>query len=232
MTNRQMTTAEFDRLIKETRSSLEGCHESPARLEAMLLARLQDEKPAWDGTVLEVVHAWRRYESATGGQPEPLPFPQTRRLLDALLPYAAHQPMLHARLAAINGDILHELGELQPAAAAYAEAVDDLHSLHLDVDTQRISAMVTLGQILLARGNRRDAEKLFLDVLSYPWYLVMEAEPQALLRHDYLRAGFGLIECRRGNLAALQEIFFVPATQDELLPALKLAMDEARRIPA
>ena len=227
-----MTTSEFDRLIKETRAALEARREPPDRLEALLLARLQEDKPAYDGTVLEVVYAWRRYEAATGGRPEPSPFPRTRRLLAALLQYAGHQPMLHARLAAISGDILHEIGELHSAAASYGEAVDDLHSLHLEVDTNRMSAMVNLGRILLTLGNRRDAEKLFLDVLSYPWYLVMEAEPQALLRHDYLRAGFGLIECRRGNLAALQEIFFVPATQGELLPALKLAMDEARRSPS
>jgi hypothetical protein len=227
-----MTTSEFDRLIKETRTALEARREAPEQLESMLLARLQADKPAYDGTVLEVVYAWRRYESATGGRPDALPFPQTRRLIEALLKYAGHQPMLHAQLAAISGDILHELGELQPAAAAYAEAVDDLHALHLEVDTKRMSAMVTLGQLLLAQGNRRDAEKLFLDVLSYPWYLVMEAEPQALLRHDYVSAGFGLIECRRGNLAALREIFFVPATQGELLPQLEKAIAEARATDA
>ena len=227
-----MTASEFDRLIKETRADLERRHEPPDRLEALLLSRLQEDETAYDGTVLEVVYAWRRYESATGEQSEPLPFPQTRRLIEALLKYAGHQPMLHAQLAAIHGDILHGAGELPSAAAAYAEAVDDLHALHLEVDTRRMSAMVTLGQLLLAQGNKRDAEKLFLDVLSYPWYLVMEAEPQALLRHDYVSAGFGLIECRRGNLAALREIFFVPATQGELLPQLEKAIAEARATDA
>jgi tetratricopeptide (TPR) repeat protein len=224
-----MAATEFDRLIRETRDALEAGNEAPESLEALLLARLQEEKMVDDGTVLEVVYAWRQYESAPERRQGAPHFPHTVKLIETLLPTAGHQPMLHAQLAAIHGDILHGAGELQEAAAAYGEAVDDLHRLHLEVDVKRIYAMATLGQLLLAQGNRRDAEKLFLDVLSYPWYLVMEAEVQALLRHDYVSAGLGLIECRRGDLAALREIFFVPATQSELLPPLQQAIAEARR---
>jgi len=131
----------------------------------------------------------------------------------------------------IRGEIAHEQGQLKPAADAFAEAVDDLHSQHLDLDNKRMYAMLSLGQILLARGNMRDAEKFLLDVLSYPWFLVMEAEPQARLRDYYIKAGRALIECRRGDLTALQEIFFVPATQGELLPTLKRAIEEASKRP-
>lgn len=222
-----MTASEFDKLTRKTRVALEAQKESPERLERMLLERIQNGMSTYDSTVLEVVYAWRNYESMTGARP----FTRTLQLISSLLQQANHQPMLHAALAAINGDIFHEHGNLQSAVAAYADAVDDLHALHTEVDTKWIYSMVRFGQILLLQDNKLDAEKLFLDVLSYPWYLVMEAEVQPLLRHDYISAGLGLIECRRGDLPALQEIFFVPATQAELLPALELAIDEARSSP-
>lgn len=137
------------------------------------------------------------------------------------------KPMLRAVLYLIRAELAHEQGHLQPAAEAFAEAVDELHALHLDIDHKRIYAMLHFGLTLLAQGNKRDAEKLFLDVLSYPWFLVMESDVQALLRDYYVKAALGLIECRRGDLAALEEIFFVPATHDELLPYLQRAIEEA-----
>jgi hypothetical protein len=205
--------------------------QAPRLLEEMVLERLQAGEWTYDRTILEAVYAWRNHESAVELADPPVPYRHTRRLIDALFRYTDERPMLHATLSSINGEILHELGQIEAAASAYLDAVDELHGMHLTVDTKRIHSMTTLGHLLLSIGNKPDAEKLFLDVLSYPWYLVTEAELMSLLRESYITAGLGLIECRRGNLAGLREIFFVPAAEDELLPTLKAAIEEARRGP-
>lgn len=221
-----MKAEEFDNQVKQLRAACKEKNQAPQRLAQLLLERLQAEGYTYDGTVLEVVYAWRGYESETSAQPA-APFVQTNALIDAVLEFADYKPMLRAVLYLIRAELAHEQGHLQPAAEAFAEAVDELHALHLDIDHKRIYAMLHFGLTLLAQGNKRDAEKLFLDVLSYPWFLVMESDVQALLRDYYVKAALGLIECRRGDLAALEEIFFVPATHDELLPYLQRAIEEA-----
>jgi hypothetical protein len=222
-----MTAKEFDDKIKQMRAEVAAQNIAPLSLEEMLLERLRADMHAHEGTILEVVYAWRNYESASDWREAEIPYPQTRRLIDLLLPYTEQRPMLRATLSSINGEIFHESGQIDSAVDAYVNAVDDLHEMHLDVDGKRIYSMMTLGHLLLLQGNMPGAETLFLDVLSYPWYLVNEAELQSLLREYYLKAGQGLIQCRRGDLAALKEIFFVPATQAELLPLLRRAIEEA-----
>jgi hypothetical protein len=48
------------------------------------------------------------------------------------------------------------------------------------------------------------------------------------LRDQYVAAGRGLIQARRGNLNALKEIVFVPATYEVLGPVLDEAVKEAQ----
>jgi hypothetical protein len=222
-----MDAATFHTWVKRARLALEDGHEPPEHLIRKLIERLEDERLTFDSSVLDVVHAWRGFESGRNRKQEPAIYARTIQLIDMLLPYAEPRPHLHASLATIKGDLLLEMGKLPLAAEAFAAAVDDLHGLHLDIDTQRIYGMVRLGFILLAQARKQDAEKIFLDVLSYPWYLVMETEAQRLLREYYIDAGEGLIEARRGNPEALKEIYFVPAVYDKLLPKLQAAIEEA-----
>jgi hypothetical protein len=48
------------------------------------------------------------------------------------------------------------------------------------------------------------------------------------LRDQYILAGRGLIATRRGNLQALEQIVFVPATEKDLRPELDKAIAEAK----
>jgi len=222
-----MRAEEFDDKIRQAREQVEARNIAPRLPEEMLLERLRADMYTYDGTILETVYAWRNYESTYDWREAEIPYPQTRRLIDLLLPYTKRRLMLNATLLSINGEIFHEFGKIDSAVEAYMDAVDNLHEMHLDVDSKRIYSMMTLGHLLLLQGNKPSAETLFLDVLSYPWYLVREAELQSLLREYYIKAGQGLIQCRRGNLAALEEIFFVPATHSELSPLLHKAIEEA-----
>lgn len=222
-----MNASDFDAWVKLTRSALEENREKPEGLSLALLARLRNELYTWDSSVLDVVHAWRGFESATGEPPGPAPYAITLQLIDSLRPYVEQRPRVRASLLTIKGDIFLEGGKLQPAAEAFETAVAYLHGLHLDVDTQRMYSMVRLGFVLLHQGNKKDSEQVFLDVLSYPWFLVMEADVQDMLRQYYIDAGLGLIECRRGNRKALADINFVPAVEQVLLPELEAALKEA-----
>lgn len=213
------TAADFDRQVKETRALLQQRNQPPYLLEEMVLDRLRAGIWTFDTSIMELVYAWRGYEKEHA---------HTLELIDLLFEFSEQRPMLRATLASIKGELLQEEGDTEGAVEAYLDAVDDLHSMHLNVDAKRIYSMVTLAHLLLARRDTQHAEKLFLDVLSYPWYLVDEGELRALLREYYVKAGIGLIACRRGNLAALQEIFFVPATHDVLMPTLQRAISEAQ----
>jgi hypothetical protein len=217
-----MTAGEFDEQVKDERAAVKARNQPPAKLEEMVLARLRAEHWTYDATILEPVYTWRGFEAAP-------PYQQTQRLIDTLFQFTENRQMLRATLSSIKGEILRECSDTEGAAQAFLDAVDDLHGLHLDVDAKRMYSMMTLGHLLLAQGNRKDAETVFLDVLSYPFYLVMEEDLRSLLAEYYIKAGIGLIDCRRGDLAALKEIYFVPATHDTLMPRLQRAIAEAQQ---
>lgn len=222
-----MNASQFDTWVKEERKATEEKKETPAALEAALISRLQQEQYTYENTIIHIVYAWRNYEAISvqgNGSPS---YTNTLQFIDNILQYVEQRIFLKARLQSIKGSIYLALNELEPAAEWFREAVDHLHVLHLDVDVNRIYNMTIMGQALLRMNNKENAEKLFLDVLSYPWYLVQEPDTRITFREYYITAAIGLIECRRGNAAALRNIFFVPATQHELAPILEQAIRDA-----
>ncbi len=218
-----MTAIEFDQEIRQRRAETQKTGAPPTDSDSRLRERLTKESHTADETMLELVYAWRHYESAGGRG-----FSQTLEMIEFLLLHGKQRPMLTASLFSIKAELMQQLHKDLVAAEMFAKAIDELHALHLDVDMKRMYAMMKLGHLLLSQDNKENAEKLFLDILSYPWYLVMEANSQSLLRTYYVSAGLGLIDCRRGDLSALQETFFVPATLSELQPVLDLAIGQAR----
>lgn len=113
------------------------------------------------------------------------------------------------------------------AVREYAEALRLLTPLHVAVDTQRLDSLVQEASVLYIQGKRQEAEDLYLEALSYDWYKVTDPEALQVLRSLYVRAGHGLIDCRRGNLKALKDIYFVPVTNPDLQPALQQAIKRA-----
>jgi hypothetical protein len=86
-----------------------------------------------------------------------------------------------------------------------------------------------LGESLLAQGKSDEADRRFLEVLSYEWATIL-GHPQGMgvLRDRYIEGIRGLISCRRGNLKALQDIYFVPSVDPDVRPELNRAIEEAK----
>jgi hypothetical protein len=115
------------------------------------------------------------------------------------------------------------------AADSFQAALVAIEPLHLEVDLLRLTTLVNLGEALLSEGRKKEAEDQFLQALSYPWYAVVgHPEEMQKLRDQYVAAGRGLIDARRGDLKALNEIVFVPATYEVLGPVLEEAIKEAQ----
>ncbi len=228
-----MNAIDFDIWIRSERTNTHQNGKSPGAISAALLSRLYDGLETIDNSVTAVVYAWRQFEakqnqeSGIKKEPELAKKSTTFLLIEELLPLLNQKPILIARLQSIKANLLLEYNGLQEAEKIFATAVDHLHTLQLEVDVNRIYNMTIRGQVLLRLAQKEEAEKIFLDVLSYPWYLVRETDVQASLREYYVSAAIGLIECRRGDLEALNNIFFVPATENELKPILSEAIREA-----
>jgi hypothetical protein len=228
-----MNAEEFDIWIRTERTYIQQNNKSPEALSDALLERLRNDLNTWDQSVSAVVYAWRQFEakqsqeSGTKKELHQAMGSKTMQLIDALLPLVTGSSLLQARLQSIKANLLLEYNGLEEAEKVFFSAVSHLSGLQLEVDVNRIYNMTIRGQLLLRLGRKQEAENIFLDVLSYPWYLVRETDVQASLREYYISSAIGLIECRRGDLPALKNIFFVPATQNELRPILDEAIREA-----
>lgn len=228
-----MNASEFDIWINTEKKALQQHLQKPGALSSALLTRLQEEKNTWDQTVTAVVYAWRQYEakrsqeSGVQKEVEQAQGSETLHLIDQVLPLVESRLLLIARLQSIKANLLLEYNGLEESESLFASAIDNLTTLQLEVDVNRIFNMTIRGQVLLRLHQKEAAEKIFLDVLSYPWYLVRKTDVQQSMREYYISSAIGLIECRRGDLPALKNIFFVPATEYELKPILDEAIREA-----
>jgi len=150
------------------------------------------------------------------------------RFIRDLQPLLSDRPKLRAQMLAREGSFWIGSGNFNEAAASFQSSLEILEPVHLEVDLLRLTTLVEAGESLLSLRRKSEAEAYFLEALSYPWYIVVghPAEMQAL-RDQYISAGRGLIETRRGNLEALRQIFFVPATSQVLGPVLQKAIEEA-----
>ncbi|MBO9634743.1 MAG: hypothetical protein J7578_16635 [Chitinophagaceae bacterium] len=228
-----MNAAEFDIWIRSERTNAQQSNRSPESLSVALLERLHTDLNTWDNSVTAVVYTWRQFEAkqvqGSGVEKDPAlaTGSGTMQLINALLPLVQDRSLLQARLQSIKANLLLEYGALEEAEKIFFAAINHLTGLQLEVDVNRIYNMTIRGQVLLRLGQKQEAERIFLDVLSYPWYLVRETDVQVSLREYYISSAIGLIECRRGDLPALKNIFFVPATEYELKPILEEAIREA-----
>jgi tetratricopeptide (TPR) repeat protein len=151
------------------------------------------------------------------------------RYIEELLPLLGDRRQLAAVLLNRGGDAYRAAGEFSKAAEYYRRAVTMSDSNSLEFDLIREKTFVNLGQSLLSLNEKKEAEPYFLRAMAYPWYsLVDQSAEQQEFRDQYVAAGLGLIECRRGNLSALQEVYFVPATEQQLGTRLSAAIQEAR----
>lgn len=225
----EMTAKEFDAWIVAERNKAEASGRPPTLLEEAVLRRLRAERFTSDDAVMHALNVWIAQESKGNGGAAGAPrFPNARRLADTLLKELYSRPVLAARILQQKGYMARTEDDRLGAAREYGKAVQLLTRVDYDVDAQRIESMTEMADAYFLAEERKLAETLYLDVLSFPWYQVTDAEAQQFFRNLYIRAGRGLIDTRRGNLAALKQIFFVPAAQEELGPYLAMAIRQVQ----
>lgn len=147
-----------------------------------------------------------------------------------MLPLLTMRPDLRARLLERKYSLAVAAGDVEITVKMFAESAAIARPPQsAERDVQRLGTLVKLGQSLLSLNRKAEAAKYFEQVLAYRWYTLVDHPGELrMAREHYVQAGRGLIESRRGDLAALAQIVFVPATYETLGPVLEKAMREAR----
>ncbi len=224
--NQEMKAGEFHQWVLQAKLQCEKEHIKPLLLKEKILERLADDKYTLDSTILMVAHALNDFESRINRNDQKQ-FAETIGYIDHVQLLLSDRILLKAQLLMLRSEIMVLQSHRESAMEDLSKTNSLLHPLHLEIDKRRIRSMLELAGLFLQSNNKIKAEKLYLDILSYPWTLIEEPEYFHALRDYYIQAGKGLIECRRGNLEALKNIFFVPAVNEILQPILKKAISEA-----
>ena len=229
-----MTAKEFDQWIEKKSGALGPKKEVHLLVENALKERLKLGMYVTDTSVLNAVDILSDYGSLWMNDKRAAKeqgISQCKKVvqfIDEINALLDERPHLQAKLVAKAASLYQVVGYTSESNIKNKEAIRLFEVLHVDVDTRRIEVMLNLADGLYVSDKKGEAEKIYLDVLSYPFYLV-DSDPEAfqILRGYYIRAGEGLIACRRGNLKALNGIYFVPATKEILDPILEKAKQEA-----
>ena len=233
-----MAPREFDAWADAESAKSEAAREAPVGLESGLLKRLRAGQYVTDEAELSAVRAWmgcesrRLVDSGQAGRPGSH-FPQTMRVMDELDAFMYGRTFLKAAIDREKGE-LFKIDQDRENEAKEREVVAQLLTpLQDTIDEWRMEAVVCLAEDRYAMGDKPRAEAGFLNALSFDWGPWSDAVALHAFIDLYVRAGRALIQCRRGNLAALRDIHFLGAASGELDPALKEAIDAALdRAPA
>lgn len=190
----------------------------------LLLERLENENYTYDDTIIEII---RNYKNSKNNKSV---LKKRLILIDKIIKQIPERYSLTAMLFLIKSQINENIndGFSKESKLNYNEAVNMFQDLQLFVDRNRIYSMLKLGQHQFVLGTKKEAEKTFLDILSYTWYLIEDEIIMQELKDYYIQAGIGLINCRKGNIEELNNIFFVPAVEKELIPILNNAKKECK----
>jgi tetratricopeptide (TPR) repeat protein len=197
-----------------------------------VLDRLRGERRTNDAAILRCIDGAAAKENGLGPQANPANrYANTLKLIDDVLAATSGggNTLLRAKLWRRKASLEVQAGDFAAASEDFAAALKLADPARLEADIERMGILVDLGQSLLSTKRLSDAEQYFLQALSYSFYTVVNyPDEMQKLRDLYIRAGRGLIETRRHNLSALQQIVFVPSTMNELGPLLEKAVQEAK----
>jgi tetratricopeptide (TPR) repeat protein len=219
----------FEREIHQMRTDAERAGRRPEELISRVMEQLKAGRAVTDETVLEAVNASAGAESRIGGSSPK--YPSTKKLIEDYLSLTAGMRRCQAWLYQTKGALLEAEHDLVGAAKAFQVAVGLLTASRNENDLRRLDCLRELGNAHLRTGDAREAEKAYLEVLSYDWFKVADGEVQQRMVDDYRVAARGLIALRRHNAAALSDIHFVPAMEEELGPERDAAIKEAKTAP-
>jgi len=217
----------FERWVVKTCEEVSAARREPSAISDAILNRLKNGAFVTDKAVMYGIGAWTFYDSqATKLGSAKNRYNRTIAMIDKMSALLDGRPWLKAQLGMRKAG-LYSLDERTAEAIAVRRTANtELDSLYEEISTHYIDNMTILGGLLYSQGKKKEAEKVFLDVLSFPWYLTKSPTLQ-VLRDRYVQAGRGVIDCRRGDLHALQGTYFVPASLNELGPYLDRALVEA-----
>lgn len=215
---------EFHQYVLGQKQAARESGRFPQELIRNLEARMSAHRATFDASKLEVVRTLRYQEDVPGGK-----FVETQRIIRLLIDQDGATPWLKAQLNSIQAAISEGQENRPFAAQLRGEVVDSLTELKNEVDLLWIQNQVQAGYNHLYLDQEAEAEPYFLDVLSFPFTLVEDVDYFRSFRELYIEAGKGLIDCRKNDLAALNDIFFIPAMDEELQPHLKKAKELAAK---
>jgi tetratricopeptide (TPR) repeat protein len=229
-----MSSQEFTRWLKARRKEADINKTKPTEIKQAVLARLQANRTITDDTVVSAVNAYVSYESArsaTNASTRSADFREPLGFIDEIVPLIADRPVLLARLHQCAGYLLRTKGDIERAIAEYERAVILLKVAAIEVEKAKVESILEIAEMHYLRGEKEKAIAAYLQVLSFDWYKVEDPKARQDMMVMYLNAGAGLIECRRNNLKALEDTYFVPATLGVLGPLLERAKREAEGKP-
>jgi hypothetical protein len=213
--------------------------------------RLEHKKVVLDATVMMLIDAHIDYERSlplvsgkTESSAENL-FPLSKRLIDKLLPLMINNATLAAHLYAKRGNIYNREGDMRRGAGQLVQSLELISqsSHNADSDLPILEEAAKTAAFLRAHADAKaDAVRLYQIILWYPFYrfphpvnpigVPASTDKSSFSLYErakalYISAGKGLIDLRRGDLKALQDIALLHSSKDVLKPFLAQAIIDA-----
>ena len=226
-----MKAADFEAWMTRSRD-LGQPGRDPKAWGAALLARIDADRSVTDRTVLACLGAFTGFEGDASVKIGIQNYPATRTFIDAAVKRFPDRPVLIAELLRAKADILNNEGKYKEAKETFDSAAALYAKTGLTCDRGKIYCGVTSGDLSYVTKNNIDADARFLEVMSYPWYQVRDADALQELRDNYVRAVRGLIDVRRNDNKALEQIYVIPAVNGEVLPLIANAIKAAGGDPS
>ena len=197
--------------------------QQPDLVTRLILKKLEQGYFVSDDAILWTIEAWRQYDreliidklEVTIYSIEKL---GTIKFIDDVLSILYKRTLLELKLREIRFGLIegnHGVG--------YTDSFIDhlthnrlLKNLKPEILISYYKSCNELGTKFLESDELEKAEALFLETLSYPFYIEEDHQKLKQLRLLYIDAGEKLLESRQGDLKALQETYFVPSAKKKL----------------
>jgi hypothetical protein len=219
-----MNAVQFHQWATTATRELSSSNQEPDSLLEAVTHRLALGQSTLDTTVLLAFGASATWDGQHGQA-----YRRTFGFAEQCISLSPGRAELWALLRKRMADLYASTDDLASAQQLRAAAHRDLLAAETYYLQRRIENQVEAGMEALRRRDKADAEQHFLSVMSFNWTVVEDAQAFHHLRGLYVRAAYGLIQARAGDAAALRNIFFIPATIDELQPLLDQAIEAAER---
>jgi len=220
-----MSAKNFHQYVRGVAEAVrEGQSSASVDLKLRLEERVNAQLMIFDSTQVELVRLFRYLEGELNNG-----YAETQGVIELLIGAGYPGPVALTEMVNTKAEI-HEWSENRDYALSLRqENHRSLTDLKYQTDLKWGQNQVQMGYDFIYLNRNAEAEPFFLDVLSYPYTLVEDVDMFHQFRELYIEAGKGLIQVRKGNAEALQEIYFIPAMQSILGPIKEEALEKAKQ---